>query len=175
MPPDRRTWRDIYGAWDGMKEMQILQGQWAQWFRFNKAATTSHPVYDTGPQRVWFPSISLPVYLGEYMRAAQNFDDDGLYQTDRLHLIFSYNAFFTTGMQDPDPNNFDHVNDRVGFDGRLFSVNSFYPRGRVAGQFLTVSADCLEVGQADLAEDVDTAGLFMGYVTVPDATGDISP
>jgi hypothetical protein len=156
-----------------MREYQKQVGQWAQWFRFNQAGTTSHPVYDTGPQRAWYASTPLPVLIGEYIRAGQNYDDDGLYQTDRLHLIFSYNQFFHTGMIDPDPQGQDHVNDRVGFDGHLFAVDTFLPRGRVAGQFLTVSVDCVEVGQADLAEDADL-GLFDAYLAVADATGDIT-
>jgi hypothetical protein len=94
MPPDRRTLRDIQQAYYGMADYQLQTGQWVQWFRFNKTATTSHPVYDVGPQRMWYPAITLPVLLGDYNRAPQNFDDDGLYRIDRAHLIFSYFAFF---------------------------------------------------------------------------------
>jgi hypothetical protein len=151
---DRRTLRDIRQAYEGMKnDYQLNVGQWAAWFRFNAAATTMDPTYDTGPQRTWYPPITLPVLIGEYVRAGQNFDDDGLYQLDRLHLIFSFNQFFSTTMPDPDPFGQDHVNDRVGFDGRLFSVNTFLPRGRVADYFLTVSVDCLAMTQSDLDED----------------------
>ena len=153
VPPDRRTLRDIRDAYEGMKEYQLHVGQWVHWFRFNKGATTAHPIYDTGPQRVWYPAITLPVLIGEYSRAPQNFDDDGLYLIDRVHLIFSYDAFFHTTMLDPDPSGQDHLNDRVGFDGHLFSVDLFIPRGRVASHFLTISVDLTEVGQADLDED----------------------
>lgn len=155
MPPDRRTLRDIRDAYEGMKEYQLHVGQWAHWFRFNKAGTTSHPVYDTGPQRAWFPPIVVPVLLGEYQRAPESFDDDALYQVDHVHLIFSYDAFFHSTMQDPDPNGQDHVNDRVGFDGHLFSVSSFLPRGRVASHFLTISVDLIEVAAEELQEDTD--------------------
>lgn len=163
MPPDRRTLRDIRDAYEGMKRYQLEAGQWVQWFRFNSPATTAHPIYDTGPQRVWYPSINLPCQIGEYRRAPKNFDDDGLYLIDNTHLIFSYDAFFHTQMPDPDPTGQDHLNDRVGFDGRLFHVTSFIPRGRVARYFLTVSADIAEVAVEDLAEDVDT-GMFDQYV-----------
>lgn len=153
MPPDRRTLRDIRSAYEGMKKYQVDVGQWAQWFRFNSPATTSNPIYDTGPQRVWYPSIPVPVVLGEYRRSGRNFDDDGLYLVDRVHLIFSYFAFFSSTMPDPDPTGQDHVNDRCGFDGHLFNVTSFVPQGRVASYFLTVSCDLLEVAQEDLNED----------------------
>lgn len=164
MPPDRRTLRDIRYAYRGMKEYQFHVGQWVSWFRFNKAGTTVHPVYDTGPQRAWYPAITLPVLSLEYERAAQNFDDDGLYQVDRAHLVVSYDQFFHTTMLDPDPNGADHVNDRVGADGRLFSVDSFLPRGRVAAHFLTISIDLTEVAAEELAEDV-AVDMFSRYTS----------
>lgn len=145
-----------------MADYQLQTGQWVQWFRFNKTATTSHPVYDVGPQRMWYPAITLPVLLGDYNRAPQNFDDDGLYRIDRAHLIFSYFAFFQTTMLDPDPTGQDHLNDRVGFDGTLFSVDMFEPRGRVASRFLTVSVDLTEVAQEEMDEDVETP-MFAPY------------
>jgi hypothetical protein len=162
-PSDRRLWREIWGARQAFKDYQLEAGQWVQWFRFNKPGTTANPIYDTGPQRVWYPAITLPVMLAEQTRASQNFDDDGLYLVSRLHLIFSYYAFFQTTMPDPDPYGQDHVNDRVGFDTTLFSVDSFIPHGRVAGQWLTVSCDLTEVASEDLAEDVP-APMFAPYV-----------
>lgn len=168
MPPDRRLLRDIRSAFFGMKRAQLEQGQWVQWYRFNQQATTSHPVYDTGPQRQWYPPITLPVFLGEYRRQSQNFDDDGLYLVDRAHLIISYFAFFNAPIPDPDPNGQDHLNDRVAFDGRLFSVDMFLPRGRTASWFLTISVDLTEVSQTELIEDV-VPSMFQPYIaTMPD-------
>lgn len=162
MPPDRRTLRDIRDGDRAMKEYQRQVGQWAQWFRFNKAGTTGHPVYDTGPQRAWYPPITVPVMIGEYTRAGQNFDDDGLYLVDRVHFVISKSAFFHTTMPDPDPSGQDHLNDRLGFDGVLFSVDSFLPRGRVASYFWTISVDASEVMQEDMDEDVATS-MFAPY------------
>jgi hypothetical protein len=130
---------------------------------FNPQETTSHPVYGTGPQRAWNTPITLPCQIGEYNRAQKNFDDDGLYLVDHVKLIFSYNAFFTTAMPDPDPNNQNHLNDRVGYDGKLFSVASFLPRGRVAAYFLTVSVDLIQVAQEEINEDV-VPGMFDQYI-----------
>lgn len=154
MPPDRRVLRDIRDAYRGMREYQRDAGQWVQWFRFNKAETSSHPVYGTGPQRKWFPAITVPVLEATYGRASQNFDDDGLYLVDDLQLIISYDQFFHSTMPDPDPNGQDHVNDRVGHDGHLFSVNSFVPKGRVASHWLTITVVLQEVAQEDMDEDV---------------------
>lgn len=168
MPPDRRTLRDIRSAWEGMKLAQTEYGQYVVWFRFNSTATTSDPVYDTGPQRAWYPGITLPCQLAEYSRAGQNFDDDGLYLVDRAKLIFSWFAFFSTTIPDPDPYGQDHVNDRVVIDGHLFTVNSFVPRGRVADYFLTVTAECTEVVASNLAEDVADP-IFAPYLVVQDS------
>ena len=163
MPPDRRILRDVRDAYQAMKQYQYEAGQWVYWFRFDKAGTTSHPVYDTGPQRAWKQPIILPVIIAEFERPPQNYDDDGLYIVAKAHLIFSYDAFFHSTMPDPDPNYQGHLNDRVAFDGYLFSVDSFQPRGRVADQFLTVSADLRGVAQEDMDEDTATS-MFSPYL-----------
>ena len=164
MPPDRRLLREIRQAYGTMHDYQLLAGQWAQWFRFDTADTTVHPVYDTGPQRVWYPSVTVPVLFGQYERASQNFDDDGMYLVDQLHLVISYMQFIQSLVPDPDPNGNDHINDRVGFDGHLFKVTSFIPRGRVASHFLTISCDLIEVASSEMAEDVPSP-MFSGYLT----------
>jgi hypothetical protein len=162
MPPDRRTLRDIRSAYRGMQRYQEQVGEWVQWFRFNQSATTSDPTYSTGPGRTWYPAVTLPVLIAEDVRADQNFDEDALYLLDHLHLIISYDAFLHTMMPDPDPFQADHVNDRVGFDGKLFDVNTFVPRGRVAASYLTISVDCQQTSQEDLDEDV-LSTLFAPY------------
>ena len=134
-----------------------------QWFQFNPTATTSLDPYSTGPQRAWYPPITVPVILGEYQRAAKNFDDDGMYLVDRVHGIISDWQFFTSTIPDPDPNGVNHLNDRVAFDGRLFGVTSFIPRGRVASYFLTISFDLVEITAEDLAEDTAIAQ-FAPYI-----------
>lgn len=169
MPPDRRLLREIRSAYEGMKFYQLEAGQWVNWFRFNQSATTSDPTYDTGPQRAWYPPIKIPVIIGEYERAGKNYDDDGLYQVDRMYCIINYFAFFSTGMPDPDPTGQNHVNDRVGYDGHLFSLSGFLPRGRTASYFLTISVDMIEIGQAELYEDV-AIPMFASYLTVPDVS-----
>lgn len=164
MPPDRRTLRDIRSAYQGMKRYQEETGEWVQWFVFNSTATTSDPTYSTGPQRAWYPPITVPVILGEYERASKNFDDDGLYLVDQVHGVMSYFAFFSSTIIDPDTKGQNHLNDRVAFDGRLFTVTSFIPRGRVASYFLTISFDLIEVTAEDLAEDAAIAQ-FAPYIT----------
>lgn len=155
-------------------DYQPQVGQWCQWYRFNPSGTTANPIYDTGPQRAWFPFVTLPLMLGEYTRADQNFDDDGLYLVDNLHLIISYDQFFHTQMLDPDPTGMDHLNDRVGFDGHLFSVDSFVPRGRVASYFLTISCNLTEVAQEELDEDNDT-GMWDRYLVAGSWPGGTNP
>lgn len=164
MPPDRRLLREIRSAYEGMKRYQIEAGQWVNWFRFDAAGTTSDPVYGTGPQRKWHYPIIIPAMIGEYHRAPQNFDDDGLYRIDRVHLIMSYFAFFSSTMADPDPTGQDHVNDRVAFDGHLFSVDSFTPQGHVGSYFLTISCDVAQVAQEEMQEDVPVK-MFAPYIT----------
>jgi hypothetical protein len=146
-----------------MDRYQQQTGEWVAWFRYNQAGSTSHPTYDVGPQRAWFPPVTVPVVIAEDVRQGQNFDDDGLYLLDYLHLVISYSAFAHSMIPDPDPQSQNHLNDRVGFDGKLFSVNTFIPRGRVANAYLTISCDCREVASEDLDEDV-LESMFAPYV-----------
>jgi hypothetical protein len=163
VPPDRRTLRDIRSAYAGMKRYQEETGEWVQWFRFNVNATTSDPTYATAPQRAWYSPVTVPVLLGEYQRASKNFDDDGMYLVDRMHGILSYDQFFGSQILDPDPYGMNHLNDRIGFDGRLFGLTSFMPRGRVASYFLTISIDMVQLTAEDLASDA-AIPMFSQYV-----------
>lgn len=164
MPPDRRLLRDIASMNRGIADYQLQAGQWVQWFRFNAAASTSDPTYSTGPQRVWYSPVTIPVVIGEFERAEQNFDDGGLYVVNNLHLVVSYSSFFGSTIPNPDPSGLNHLNDRVAFDGTLFNVNQFQPRGRVASTFLTISVQLEEVSAEDMAEDVPAA-MFAPYFT----------
>ena len=146
-----------------MWEQQLEAGQLVQWFRYDVTDSTSHPVYDVGPNRLWYPPTTLPCFIGEYRRAGKNFDDDGLYLIDTAHLIVSYDAFFHTTMPDPDITGQNHLNDRVAFDGKLFHVTGFYPEGRMADYFLTISIDVAQVAVEDLAEDPQAA-MFTPFV-----------
>lgn len=163
MPPDWRLIREINSAYKGIRQAQRLQGQTVQWFRFNSTATTSDPIYGTGPQRQWYNPISVPAYIGEVIRAKENIDDDGLYPVHRIHGIMSYREFFQSTIPDPDYTGQNHLNDRIGFDGWLFAVVGFLPQGRVADQFLTVSFDANQVAQEELDEDMQDP-MFGPYV-----------
>jgi hypothetical protein len=175
MPPDRRTLRDIRQAYEGFKnDYQLNAGQWVQWFQFNPAATTAHPIYDTGPQRAWNTGVTVPVLEGIYTRAEQNFDQDGLYLVDSVRLIISYKAYLQALLKDPDSTGMDHLNDRVVFDNHLFSVDSFVPRGRIASYFLTISVDLTEVAQEELDEDNDT-GMWDSYIVAGSWPGGTNP
>lgn len=166
MPPDRRTHRDVISAYKEMKGYQYDIGQWVQWFRFNKPATTSDPVYGTGPQRVWYDPVTVPCFISESQRASQNFSDDGLYLINRLHLIISYDAWWGSNMPDPDPYRQNHTNDRVGYQHTLYGVDSFYPQGKVGNNFLTISCDLREVALEEYQEDYGTT-MFADYITGP--------
>lgn len=168
MPPDRRLLRDIQSAYDGMERAQLDQGEWVQWFRYLPNQSTSDPTYGTGPQRAWANPVSVPVWIGEYERAGRNQDGDGLYQVDHFHGILSYRFFFSSNIPDPDPNFQNHVNDRVGFDGKLFYLTSFLPRGRVASYFLTISFDATQLALEEFTEDADlNPTLFDQYILAP--------
>ena len=149
-----------------MKEYQTDVGQWVSWFRFNPTATTSDPVYGTGPQRAWYNPVTVPVIIGEFQRPPLNIDDDGLYLVNQAHLIIDFNAFMQSTLVDPDSTGVNHLRDRVGFDNHLFTVSGFYPRGRVADYFLTISVDLVEVTQSSLYED-SAIPMFQGYLNAP--------
>jgi hypothetical protein len=162
MPPDRRTLRSINAAFRTMAAYQNYAGQWVQWFRLNKSATISDPMFGTGPGRVWYTPVIVPVIDARIIRPPRNFDDDGLYLVDRAHLVLSYRAFFNTVLPDPDTDGKNHYGDRAGLDGVLYTVTDFIPQGRIASNFLTISVDLIQVAYSELNEDV-VAPMFAGY------------
>ena len=66
-------------------------------------------------------------------------------------------------MPDPDTNGQNHLSDRIGFDGILFSADSFIPRSRVASQYLTISVTAIQLAQEEIIEDLPVP-MFQSYV-----------
>ena len=164
MPFDRRLIQERTLAYRAMREYTGQVGQDLAWFRFNPNLTTSHPVYDVGPQRVWYNPVTVPALIGQYIRPSKNLDADGLYLAAQAHGTISYEAFVASGIPDPDPSEENHLNDRVGFDGHLFTVMEFTPVGRVASAFLTIAFVLHEVDRAIYEEDA-AVPMFAPYIT----------
>lgn len=160
---DRRFINEIRSLYRGLREFAYQGGMPVNWYRYNASSSTSDPVYDTGPERVWYAPITVSTIMARYIRAPRDYNDDGLFRVDRAQLVLSYFDFFSSTMPDPDVTGQDHLNDRVVFDGKLFRLEQFLPQHRVADQFLTIAIEMTEIAASELQED--TTSMFSGFTT----------
>ena len=148
---DSRLRRELRSVEKAIRQRQTLAGQWLQWYQIDYANTTSDPVYSTGPSRKWLAPVTIPAYSAWISQAPQSFGDDGLYLVDRLQAVVSVWEFEHRGMTLFTDDH--HLNDRVMFDGELFSVDSFIPGGRVADRYMTIAISALQVKPEEFEEE----------------------
>jgi hypothetical protein len=139
-------------------------GQQVLWYEFNVASVndaTDEDLYDEGgPQlrpgtddagtsRRWKDPKTVQVYMARLDEGAEDYDETGQYDVDRLTLVVNRQSLKNYGI-DPTA---DHLNDRIAFDGRLFNVNHFDKRGRLADTYLTITVTCVEVKEDERYTD----------------------
>lgn len=103
----------------------------------------------TGQSAQWYAPITVRVYQAILNEGSQEFQPEGQYTVDRLTLIVSYESLKRAGIPNPTDRG-AHTNDRIDYDGRLFSVDSFNPRGRISNNVFTVTVQCLEIKDDEL-------------------------
>lgn len=132
-------------------------GQQVTWYEFLEESVsdeTDDDLYDEGGYqgrpgttdvgtigRKWKAPKQVQVYMARLDEGAEQYDETGQYTVDRLTIVVARQSLKNYGI---DPT-IEHTNDRIEFDGRLFNVNHFDKRGRLADTYLTVTITCAEV------------------------------
>jgi hypothetical protein len=174
---DRRLRRVIGRAQRSIRRTSQRQGQRVLWYEFipssvedvdsnDQGTAVDDDLYDEGWSQVrpgstqggsaaqWGYPKPVQVFQAMLTEGAQTFDPEGgSYMVDNLTLIVGYQAFLRAGVSNPADRG-AHINDRVEYDGRLFAVDAFNPRGRVADTSLTVTVRCLEIKDDELPNSV---------------------
>lgn len=172
MPGSHRMRRDIRAANKHMRREARRWGQQVLWYEFNPAsvedvdsgdlgtgydadlydeggAQVRPGTTDTGTGRRWKSPKPVQVQLARLDEGAEQYDDRGTYEVDRLTVIVSRQALVFAGI-DPDV---DREDDRVVFDGRVFAVTHFDKRGRIADTYFTVTVTCTQVKEDEMQTD----------------------
>jgi hypothetical protein len=104
-----------------------------------------------GSGRRWKAPRTVPVYQAVLNEGEQEFLPEGNYTVDRLTLYVQYSELAKRISNPTDRG--AHVNDRIGYDGRIFSVDAFNPRGRIADAVMTVTVHCTEIKDDEMRLD----------------------
>lgn len=145
---DYRLRRNLWRINRGLKRFQYQTGQSVTWYPFDSASLdddgTDTDLYDEGIAINWLPGLHLPVLQAYYIPATQNDTGDGLYLVDSLRLTIGVDQFQKfTHLSELDRSH--RLNDRVSYEGRVYSVNDWRPKGRAADKYTIITATCVEV------------------------------
>lgn len=140
---------------DSMRdELQRKVGTSVQWYAYNPDGTSVHDVYDVGEYRDWFDPITLPVISAIRQEGVRQPSAEGFYTTDSVHLIVSYAAWRSSGLEDPQRVD-DHLKSRIVYDDVVFTVMGIQIRGQLGERDIVIGIDCAEVDPAELVNDPD--------------------
>jgi hypothetical protein len=150
----------------GLSKYQRMVGENILWFEFNPADSERHPVYDEGPNRVWYPPVVLPVLFLSFHQDDPKHTTEGLYHVSSASITFAVNEsidrFRVSAL-----NTGGHFKDRFAFNSppeaaMVFTVTDFEKQGFVKGTYLTISARGEQVKQEEFANDMQGADFFFG-------------
>jgi hypothetical protein len=105
-----------------------------------------------GQSRKWQKPKRVQVFQAMLEEGMEQDTGDGTYTVDGLTLIASYALLVQQGISNPTDRG-AHIRDRIEFDGRLFKVSHFEPRGRISDYIETVTVTAVEVKDDERVTD----------------------
>lgn len=134
-----------------MRRESYRWGQTVRWYPFDPSSVddaTDQDLYDeggtqsrpgtvnTGTSRHWFSPKTVQTIMTRVDEGSEDYREEGSYSVDRLYGIISAQLLRDFGI---DPDDGDHLDDRIEFNGRLFSVDSFEKHGWVSDIYTQVT------------------------------------
>lgn len=153
-----------------MRSYQRNTGEYVLWFEFNPALSSRHPVYDEGPNRMWFSPFVLPVMFTSFHQDDPKHTAEGLYTVSSATITFAvvetYDRFRSSAL-----NTGGHFKDRFSWTApseaaMVFTVTDFEKQGLVHGTYLTISARGEQVKSEEFANDVQGPDYFYQQVGI---------
>lgn len=108
--------------------------------------------FGRGQSRKWRAPKRVPVYQAMLDEGGEQYDGDGTYTVDRLTLIIGYTMLVQHGISNPRDRG-AHTRDRIEYDNRLFKIDHFEPRGRIADTITSVVISAVEVKDDERVTD----------------------
>jgi len=158
--------REIRSIERGLREFQQEVGDVVEWYEFDPYLSGGGDTYQEGSipdpfdaslplsgQGVVFrPPVAIPVVWLRFMAPESVQTDSGEYTINRTSLRMSANGIKSGALRhafDPDY----HYNDRYSYNGFLYRVESFSPRGWLHGAYLMVDITGRQMKEEEFETD----------------------
>lgn len=117
-----------------MMSMQEQFGVEVQWWYFDEADTAVNSIYDepdSSTGKLFIGPIRVPVISAVRRMGPQEGGEEGLYTVDTLDVRASYEMVRRVGITpEIDLNTTNHLNDRLGYEGRYFDIQAITSDGQ---------------------------------------------
>jgi hypothetical protein len=153
----RSVRREIRSAERGLRELQREVGDTVSWYELDRTVSTADDIYDEGPGadgglRFRAPRPVPAVWI-RYQPPTRIATDQGEYTLSSISLRVSVDGMRRSGLDAPlDPDR--HFDDRFGYNGFLYRVESYVPRGWMLGTYIMVDVSGRQLKPDELQTDV---------------------
>lgn len=151
----------------GLADFATEVGVNVSWYEFDPSRTTSSDVYDEGPIPNIFdptlpqtygglafrPPVKIKCVWWRYLAPSNIQTQGGEYTVSTSTLRFPSSSMGRAGLHRPMAPE-AHLNDRYFFQGRLYRVESYAPRGQIYGTFIMVDVAGTELMPQELQTNV---------------------
>jgi hypothetical protein len=127
-------------------------GTTVTWWEFDRLNSTSHPVYDEGPERIYKLPFILPVMVVLRDEDRKTPREEGFYAVSTAHLTFGTDMAARAGMSDPH-NARLHLFDRFLWDDKYFEVRRFQIAGRLKKFEVVIGVDATALSEEEFVND----------------------
>ncbi len=161
-----------------LQEFQQRVGDQLVWFEANEGSSTTDQTYTEGPVpgitfidtygettqaeesnsspasggNLFKAPIAVPAIWVRYQDPENTQTEQGSYLTSHISARISAGQMRRLGLGHPfDP--FSHMNDRFAYKSKLYRVQTYVPRGWLAGMYLMVDVTGVQLKSADLSTD----------------------
>lgn len=164
----RNSARDVLRSYQrGLRQFQHDVGDNIVLYEFDHMNSTMDDTYDEGqlpdifdpsladtgqPGRVYRFPVTIPALWVFFHAPTEVQTEEGEYTVSTVNWRASTQTMIRSGLQDPlDPAK--HFNDRFSYNGFLYRVDSWAPRGWLVGRYMNVDVMGTEVKTEELAGD----------------------
>lgn len=157
-----------------LRGWQNRNGDSVTYFRFQRAESAMHDVYDeaTGAGRVYYGRWQVPALHVTHVESG-NTDprDSGLYVTDTLRVVLEYDQLVKFGLTEMDIKHGSFQRDRIAYDNALYAVTRVNVLGQIRRRDVVVVIEGQQIHNDELVNDP----MFSQYATDPTQLPAVSP
>ena len=147
------------------KDLQQQVGQTLPWYVSSFDVSQVDDIYDVGSSlvgRKWLAPVLVPVLGVIKLESEERINDQGFYPIDTLQFSVSPDALNATGLSDVLTQPDIHLNDRIVYEGHVYSIRQVRVRGEIADSgYAIVGVN----GQQVKSDEMITDQQFAAYVS----------